>query len=781
MNISRKLLISYLCLTVLAIGVGLFMLNVSRQIARSLTHNEKHFQEIILAATEAVSFAKRAEGHLMLFLTLRNTEDRKKFPQRCESLKQQIHRLEESVSIAEAKMILARLTAKASEILPAGNAILETYDADLAQKGLFAPTDHDQAITDFCNLTSSVRSLAEELAVFEIEFDTRVQKAAIEKAETLQRLALLVLLLGTALTISGGILVVRKILRPIVRLTTALAEIHKHAPDTSPSLPVESHDEVGSLTDSFNRMIEMRRQSEERFRQLFNCSNDAIMVYALNADGSPGPFIEVNHLACERLGFTREEFVQLTLVDLCPPNKRSEVIAKLTFIPGNDRVTLEMEQLTKAGQPITVETSAHLIALRSQPCVLTVSRNITNRRLLEQQLRQVQKMDAIGQLAGGVAHDFNNIVAGNLLYIDLLLDDPSLPKDTRTTLLELKNNELRAANLTRQLLMFGRRQLLQVSTFNLNDILTKMVRMIGRIIGEDIRLISTSDRPALWIHADASMVEQVILNLCVNARDAMPKGGTLTIKTTEVERSADALRRDPEAQPGRHVCMTFTDTGCGMPPHVLNRIFEPFFTTKGTGKGTGLGLSTVYGIMKQHKGWVDVESIEGKGSTFSVYFPAAHPPQHPAAEPIATRAGSTGNETILLVEDESVVRHSLSVSLQSLGYKVIEAANGSEAVEKWKKAAAEINLLLTDMVMPGGMNGVELAGMLRKDKPGLKVLIASGYSLELQNTEPLTKSNYAILTKPFELNTLASAIRKCLAHETNSPLLTPASHEKSGT
>ncbi|MFT3869643.1 MAG: response regulator [Nibricoccus sp.] len=778
MNIRRKITLTYLCLTILALGVGLFMWQVSRQIARSLTHNEQHFQKIILASTEAVNFSKRAEGHLMLFLTLGGSEDRKKFPDRCASLQQQIDVLHRTVANEDAKTILARLAAKASQIRPTGDAILAAYDRDFSSKGSFTPADHRKAIAEFCALTASVRALAEELTVFEIELDSRVQKNAAARAEALQRYALTGLLLGAALITVGGILVLRRIFRPIDRLTHALSEIHKHSADTTSPLPIEAPDEVGSLTASFNRMLEMRRHSEERFRQLFNLSNDAIMVCALNADRSAGRFIEVNDVGCTRLGYTRNELMQLTLADLCPPDKLPEVATSLAHIPEKTRLMVEMEQLTKSGQRIVVETSIHRISLHGKPCVLAVSRDITQRRQLENQLRQSQKMEAIGQLAGGVAHDFNNIIAGNLLYIDLLLHAANLPKDVHNTLTELKNNEQRAANLTRQLLMFGRRQFLQVTTFNLVDVLTRMVSMIERIIGEQVRLSFNSQQPQLWIHADAGMMEQVVVNLCINARDAMPKGGRLSLTASEIEIAPGGVAARPEAAPGRYACLKVEDTGCGMPPHILTRIFEPFFTTKEIGRGSGLGLSTAYGIIQQHGGWIDVESVVGQGSTFAIFVPTTTP-----AETIASRKDSTpslfsGRETVLLVEDEQIVRRSLSLSLRSMGYQVVDASNPAEAMEKWRSENARIDLLITDMVMPGDTSGLDLAKNLLAEKSSLKVLITSGYSMDLQNSEALSRLHFSFLPKPFEMATLALTVKRCLTQSSGSVSPLPAKELK---
>jgi CheY-like chemotaxis protein len=261
------------------------------------------------------------------------------------------------------------------------------------------------------------------------------------------------------------------------------------------------------------------------------------------------------------------------------------------------------------------------------------------------------------------------------------------------------------------------------------------------------------------------MVEQVILNLCVNAKDAMPKGGLLTIEIQDVEFKGNSTPSDREERPGNYACMIVKDTGCGMSPTILNRIFEPFFTTKEPGKGTGLGLSTAYGIIKQHQGWIKAESVEGKGSTFTVYFPATPVNQISTETRDASQTIHGGKETILLVEDEPSVRRSLMASLRSLGYSVIEASNGDEAIEKWKEVGPKIDLLFSDMVMPGGINGIELARILRTEKTNLKVIISSGYSTDLSNSDSLDKSDFTLLPKPYETNVLAATLRKCLGRD----------------
>jgi PAS domain S-box-containing protein len=387
------------------------------------------------------------------------------------------------------------------------------------------------------------------------------------------------------------------------------------------------------------------------------------------------------------------------------------------------------------------------------------------RKQMEEQFRQGQKMEAFGQLAGGVAHDFNNILSVILGYTNLLICDADLSPEVNDQLKQIYTAGERAANLTRQLLTFSRKKQMEVSALDLNAVIGNMTKMFGRIIGEDIKLQCNFSGHLPSIEADEGMMEQVVMNLAVNARDAMPKGGQLIIGTDPVRRDAACVRNNTEARAGEFVCLSMRDTGCGMTSEVKARIFEPFFTTKGVGHGTGLGLATVYGIVQQHRGWIEVESQVGTGTTFKIFLPA-RPGVAAAAEPAApeTRVRG-GNETILLVEDEATVRSLAKIILQRYGYRVWDAASGVEALNVWKELGSKIDLLLTDMVMPDGITGRELAKQLRARKPDLKVIYTSGYSMDLDGTAFRLKEAATFLQKPYHPLKLAQAVRKRLDGE----------------
>jgi PAS domain S-box-containing protein len=384
--------------------------------------------------------------------------------------------------------------------------------------------------------------------------------------------------------------------------------------------------------------------------------------------------------------------------------------------------------------------------------------DITARKKLEEQFRQSQKMEAVGQLASGVAHDFNNILAVIQMQADLLKTSENLTA-MQESADEIIAASQRAAALTRQLLLFSRKEILQPLDLDLNESINNMTKMLRRAIGEDIQMQFRFSMQALLIHADAGMMDQVLMNLVVNSRDAMPKGGKLIVETSVVEFDESVQSQSAQGRPGSFVCLSVSDTGCGIPPENLSRIFDPFFTTKEVGKGTGLGLATVFGIVQQHQGWMNVYSEVGRGTTFRIYLSrlAKISTQKEEQPTITSMRGR--NEMILLVEDDSFVRASARKILVQLGYHVLEATNGLEALEVWKANRNQIHLLLTDMVMPGGISGKELGERLLTENPRLKIIYASGYSAEVAGKNFPLKEGENFLTKPYQASKLAHAIR----------------------
>ena len=394
-------------------------------------------------------------------------------------------------------------------------------------------------------------------------------------------------------------------------------------------------------------------------------------------------------------------------------------------------------------------------------------RDITRRVALEDQLRQAQKMECVGQLAGGIAHDFNNIMTIIQGHAALLAETVTEP-DT-LSVQEISGAAARAANLTRQLLAFSRRQVMAPNPLSPAKVISNISRMLCRLIGEDIRLEFSFSPGLPLIKADIGMFEQILMNLAVNSRDAMPKGGIFKIHATSVLIDDAQAAQSPDAAAGEFVCMEISDTGCGIAPQHLRHIFEPFFTTKDVGKGSGLGLATVYGIVKQHGGWITVQSRPGEGTTFKIYFPAMPAEQHP--KPVAPALPEKivgGHETILMVEDDPSVRSLTARILKDLGYQIVQAESGVHALEVEQRFAGEIHLLLTDLVMPDGLSGQELASRIQRLRSGIKTVFVSGYSQEFFAGENPLPEGVCFLRKPFNREELAKTIRKSLCGEVSA-------------
>jgi signal transduction histidine kinase/CheY-like chemotaxis protein len=399
--------------------------------------------------------------------------------------------------------------------------------------------------------------------------------------------------------------------------------------------------------------------------------------------------------------------------------------------------------------------------------VVLNGRDITQTSQLEEQLRQSQKMEAIGQLSGGIAHDFNNILTVIQGHVSLIDSHPVLPADVRESAVEIDQAAKRAANLTRQLLAFSRKQTLQPTDTDLNDVVANMTRMLHRILGEDIRMSFNYSAPPAWVRADVGMLEQVLLNLVVNARDAMPQGGLLDVSTAWEEVAPETAAANSEFRAGSFVVLSVSDSGSGIPAEILPRIFEPFFTTKGVGKGTGLGLATVYGIVKQHQGWVVVRTEIGKGTQFRVYLPRIANPaaKTPLKEPLAEagKGRNSNGATILVVEDEPALRSLVRTVLTGNGFRILEAPNGVLALDLWRRHQAEVQLLLTDLVMPDGMTGRQLAESVCVDCPELPVIFTSGYSADVAGVDLDLREGVNFLPKPYGPAALVDIVLRTLS------------------
>ncbi|MGH9603603.1 MAG: ATP-binding protein [Terriglobales bacterium] len=500
-------------------------------------------------------------------------------------------------------------------------------------------------------------------------------------------------------------------------------------------------------------------RAEEKFAKAFRATPDAISISTLEE----GRYVEVNDSFLRLTGYERDEVVGRTVAELniwTDPADRERMTAQIRML-GSVR-DMELRYRNKQGVLRTGSLSAEVIELSGQRCLVSVMRDISDHRLLEEQLLQAQKMEAIGRLAGGVAHDFNNLLAIILGYSDLLQEAIPAEGPARKHLAEIRKAGERAATLTRQLVAFSRKQVLELKVFDLNTVVIENYKMLRRLIGEDIELLLEPDRQPTPVKADAAQMEQVIMNLAVNARDAMPKGGRLTIETANVVLDATQVNRHVTMPAGAYVMLSVTDNGIGMDANTQARIFEPFFTTKEKGKGTGLGLATVYGIVKQSGGYIWVYSEPGQGTTFKIYLPRAEEPIEP--EPAAARipaASLRGHETVLLVEDEESVRKLAAHCLRQQGYTVLEANTGAEALQMSRDHTEPIHLLVTDVVMPG-MGGRVLADQLIALRPDARVLFVSGYTGNAIVHHGILDPGTFLLSKPFRPVELAQKVREVL-------------------
>jgi two-component system, cell cycle sensor histidine kinase and response regulator CckA len=523
---------------------------------------------------------------------------------------------------------------------------------------------------------------------------------------------------------------------------------------------LEFLDSVGghiALAIERRRSEEALRKSEAVFRLLF--SNNPLPTWMM--DDETLQFIQVNDAAVRQYGYANREFVRMDMhkisVELQPSSRDSGPAGETS----TGRYQGVCKHRKKDGKVFEVELTSHQFDYAGKRVRLVVAQDVSERHLLEQQLRQAQKMEAVGRLAGGVAHDFNNLLMVIKGHAELLMN--SLPPADRVSrkIAQIDRAAERATALTKQLLAFSRMQVLQPRVMNLNAVVEDMGKLLPRLIGEDIEL-SIRTAPDLGsIRADASQMEQIIMNLAVNARDAMPNGGRLFIETANAELDQTYNVTHPIVHAGHYVLLAVSDTGIGMDAETQAHIFEPFFTTKEAGKGTGLGLATVYGVVKQSGGFIWVYSELGKGMSFKIYLPRVDQPEENISAPNVSAEAPRGAETILLAEDEQDVREVAREFLESAGYTVVEAHDGSEALRLAGDDSLAVDLLVTDMVMPG-MTGRELAQRIQALRPGLAAIFMSGYSEQTAAENTQSNGSMYLLTKPFSRSGILRVVREAL-------------------
>jgi PAS domain S-box-containing protein len=587
------------------------------------------------------------------------------------------------------------------------------------------------------------------------------------------------LLAGAAMLLALGFLVtVRvRIERPLDELTQALHRVRRG--ELQAALPVHRADEMGALASHFNAMTEVmaaaranevtgRVQAEDALRweqflmnMLLDTTPDAIYF-----KDTQSRFLRVNRAMAVRCGVgDPAELVGKTDFDVFTPEHAAAAYRdELEIVrTGKPLVALE-ERETWPGRPDTWASTTKMPLRDAAGAIIGtfgISRDVTERRSLEQQFRQAQRIEAVGRLAGGVAHDFNNILTVITGSTELLLQDLAADDSRRGDLEEVRTAAQRAATLTRQLLAFSRKQVLQPRVLDLNTVVRSLDRMLQRLIGEDVMLELVLEPALHAVRADPGQIEQVIMNLAVNARDAMPKGGRLRIETANVVLDEAFARTHAGAVAGSYVFLRMSDTGVGMDAQTQSHLFEPFFTTKEAGKGTGLGLATVYGIVKQSGGYIWVDSESGRGASFTIYLPTVDAAVETPGVPAHVTPQAGGRETVLLVEDDAAVRVVATRALTEKGYRVLSAADGQSALELARGNLAVIQLLITDIVMPG-MTGPDLAAGLRAERRDLPVIYMSGYTADTAVLHRILEAGVPFLQKPFTPVGLALKVREVL-------------------
>jgi PAS domain S-box-containing protein len=592
---------------------------------------------------------------------------------------------------------------------------------------------------------------------------------AFSPINALQKRGLLAAIFLTLL--AGGLTwwILTRQLAPIFTTMETLAALSDSDQPLQP-LPITRQDEIGGMIGSFNHLLETLRhreetlrKSEEKHRLLFESADDAILIH-----DTVGHFLSVNPLACKRFGYSHAELISLPIGKLVSPEQSRYIPERIAQLLEHGNLLFETEHQLKDGSSVPTEVNARLITWDGQPAIISICRDITERKRAEQekanletQLHQAQKMESVGRLAGGVAHDFNNMLTVILGYAQLGLMnlDPTHP--VSADLSEIIKAAKRSADLTRQMLAFARKQTIAPKVLDLNEAVSGMLKMLQRLIGEEINL-NWHPSTKLWqVHMDPSQIDQILANLCVNARDAIAGDGKITIETTNSAFDREYCDANAGFIPGEFVLLAVSDDGCGMDKETEAQIFEPFFTTKAFGEGTGLGLATVYGIVKQNNGFINVYSEPGLGTTFKIYLPRHENGEGRDLEEVSEPLPTNGQETILLVEDEAGILNVTKALLEKYGYTVLAASKPSEAIALAEKYDGEISLLMTDVVMPV-MNGRELSNRLSVLRPQLKCLFMSGYTADVIANHGVLDNGVKWIPKPFSAKELATKVREVL-------------------
>jgi two-component system cell cycle sensor histidine kinase/response regulator CckA len=565
----------------------------------------------------------------------------------------------------------------------------------------------------------------------------------------------------------------RLLFKPLAQLREHAVLVAHGQRDVAEQLPLPRGRDLQDLTVAFNEMAarlsaqkeDLERQVHERTHEILERKADYDLLFDQNPmplwvyDAETLQFLAVNEAAVKHYGYSKDEFLAMELKQIRPPEDVPRLLALQARTRRRDLQT-GVRHLKKDGTLIEIEIVSHEVRFLGRRARLVLGSDVTEQRALRAHLQQTQKMEGVGQLAGGVAHDFNNLLTV-ICSATAMLKGERLSDEGRADLAEVAHAAQRATELTRKLLAFSRKQTMQPRVIQLDDGVRDAEKMLRRLVREDITITTRLHASRGLVLVDPAQMESVLVNLVINAQDAMPNGGTITVETSELQVDDEFAHRDPDLEGGPHVMLAVSDTGVGMPAHVVARAFEPFFTTKEKGRGTGLGLATVYGIVKQSGGLVRLSSEPGRGTTAFVYLPRATEDRATASVSAPEAAAQGGSETVLLVEDEEQVRRVARRVLEAHGYRVLCATNGREALAMTTAAGDEVELVVTDVIMPD-MGGPALAEVLRRSRPELPVLFLSGYTGDDLGRNGIVASEVRFLQKPFSPEALARAVRQAL-------------------
>ncbi|MBI5633210.1 MAG: PAS domain S-box protein [Nitrospirae bacterium] len=767
MKISRRLLSGNIVIIVLVIAIGIFGLLSRGDIVRSFESAEKHFRSIITSATEVSSYAKRAEGHLLLFLTFHNNDDRERFFERYNSLIEEIKVLDLAVKVPVARELVQKIGAGAERFLPAGESLLKAYDRDMALSGRFVPDKYETEIRSFNEIASEIRQRGVDLAIAEAVLSENAHRTALKKAANFQLYGLAIILGGVIIALIQGYVFSKKIALPLLELKDNVAEVSKGNLDVI--MHYHSKDEIGELTSSFNTMTTALKEShhaliseKERLLVTLRSIGDGVITTDIQ-----GKVVLINTVAEALTGWTQKEASGRPLTEIFSSmNKKTREVCEnpLERVLRSGKITELSDDtalISKDGNERSIaESGAPILDEEGQIIgAVLVFRDITEKRRMEDELLKARNIESLGILAGGIAHDFNNILVGILGNVSLAVRklEKEDKEKVRERLTGVEHAALRAKDLAYQLLTFSRGGAPLLKTTFISGLIMDSTKFA--LAGSNM-ICSYSFPEDLWpVDIDRGQLSQVIHNLIINAKWAMPEGGTVELKAENLVIPEGAAA--PALLPaGAYVKVSMKDEGIGIPAENLQKIFDPYFTTRG--KGSGLGLATAYSIMKRHHGLITADSSADQGTTFHLYLPASDKAVSPEVEEAGFEAG---NGRVLLMDDDEVVRDVTQNMLIDLGYEIVLSTNGTEAIELYQEAmrtSRPFAAIILDLTIPGGMGGKETIQEILRIDPGVKAIVASGYSADPVMADFGNYGFRDVLKKPYSLQEISNALQKVI-------------------